>query len=267
MNILLTGSHGYIASNLNRYLSKEYNFTLINRSVFDLIDSYATKKWFDTIDIDYFDVVIHTAIKGGNRLENDTSLILDNNLKMYLNLLENKHRYKKFINIGSGVETGMTNSFYGLSKKAIALSLSDKDNYYNLKIYGVFDEYELDRRFIKNNLKRYICKENLTIYQNKYMDFIYFQDFISIIKLYLHNENMPKFIDCVYKEKYNLIQIANIINHLDSHQININMENEANDKDYIGQYTDLGLSYIGLQRGIENTYRNLKNEKSLVCSK
>lgn len=267
MNILLTGSHGYIGSSIYRYLNKEYNFTLINRSIFDLTDSYATKKWFDSLNIDYFDAVIHTAIKGGNRLENDNSSVLDNNLKMYLNLLDHKHRYKKFINIGSGAEKYTPDTFYGLSKRAIASSLVDKENYYSLKIYGIFDAYELDRRFIKNNINRYLNQENIIVHNNKYMDFIYMLDFLKIVQKYIDYENMPKTLDCVYEKKYSLIDIATIINSLGDYGVNIELENQNDVSDYIGYYHNIHIRYGGLEHGIAETYRRIQNEKNMVRSK
>lgn len=267
MNILLTGSHGYIGSGIIRHLGELYNIVTINRQIFDLRDTYATKQWFAALDDNtYFDIVIHTAIKGGNRLQKDTSNILDDNLIMYLNLLNHKERYKKFINIGSGAEKYYPDSFYGLSKKTIATSILDKEDFYNLRIYGIFDEYELDRRLIKSSIYKYLNNQNIIIYQNKYMDFIYFNDFISILKQYinLNNTPMPKNIDCVYKDKYMLTDIANIINRLDTSKVKIMIQNETNDKDYIGEYYNLNTDHIGLIQGIQRTYRKLKDEKNLV---
>jgi len=268
MNILLTGSKGYVGSGIIRHLGHLYNITSINREILDLKDPFATKLWFAELDTNiHFDIVIHTAIKGGNRLEKDTSDILDNNLNMYLNLLHHKNRYTKFINIGSGAEKSSPDSFYGLSKKVIASSISDKENFYNLKIYGIFDEYELDRRLIKSSIHRYLNNQNITIYYNKYMDFIYFYDFISILNKYINTDNMPKNIDCVYKDKYKLTDITNIINQLENYSVPVTIENTSGENDYIGEYNDININYIGLEKGIQKTYRKLKYEKNMVCSK
>lgn len=265
MNILLTGSRGYIGSGIIRSLNNIYNIVSINRSAFDLRDSQATNQWFSKLSRDtYFDVVIHTAIKGGNRLQPDKSDILDDNIIMYLNLLSHRDRYNKFINIGSGAEKSYPDSFYGLSKKTIASSILDKENFYNLRIYGIFDEYELDRRFIKSNINRYIAKNNLIINQNKYMDFIYFDDFISILTQYINFNTMPKNMDCVYKDKYTLTDIGEMVNKLDDYSISIEVKNTGDDNNYIGEYYNINLDYIGLADGIHRTYRKLKHEKNMV---
>jgi len=267
MNILLTGSHGYIGSGIIRSLSGIHNIIPINRSVFDLRDTYETNQWFSKLSKNiYFDVVIHTAIKGGNRLQPDKSDILDDNIIMYFNLLSHRDRYNKFINIGSGAEKFYPDSFYGLSKKVITSSMLDKENFYNLRIYGIFDEYELDRRFIKSSLNRYIKKNNLIIDQNKYMDFIYFDDFISILTQYINFDTMPKNIDCVYIDKHTLADIGDIVNKLDDYSVGVEVKNINDDNNYIGEYYNINLDYIGLAEGIHRTYRKLKHEKNMVRS-
>ena len=92
-------------------------------------------------------------------------------------------------------------------------------------------------------------------------------DFLSILDKYIYNSNIPKDIDCVYNQKYSLVDIANIINNLDNYRNNIEILEDKLDNSYIGKFTDLNIRYIGLEQGIINTYRNLKNEKSMVCSK
>jgi hypothetical protein len=68
---------------------------------------------------------------------------------MYYNLLENKEHFGKLINIGSGAEVLSLDTPYGLSKNIIYNSILNTDNFYNLRVFAVFDNNELDRRFIK----------------------------------------------------------------------------------------------------------------------
>jgi nucleoside-diphosphate-sugar epimerase len=266
MNILLTGSNGFIGNNIKRYLTKfPVSLTSISRKNFDLSCYESTKKWFIENN-QIFDIVIHTAIQGGSRLKNDDDKILDNNIKMYYNLLSNNQYFNKFINLSSGAEY-LQNTPYGLSKKIISESIKYKQNYFNLRIYAIFNEHEINTRFIKNNINNYINHKNITIFKNKLMDFMYMDDFLSILDKYIYNSNMPKDIDCVYDQKYSLVDIANIINNLDNYKNSIEILEDKLDDSYTGQFTDLNIKYIGLEQGIINTYRNLKNEKSMVCSK
>ena len=124
-NILITGGNGYLAKALYEALHINYSVTTVSRNDFDLSNTLQTNEWLSG---KHFNVVIHTAIKGGHRLIKDGASVLDTNLKMYYNLLDNQQHYTKFINIGSGAEVYQTNSPYGLSKRVIRESVLDKNN-------------------------------------------------------------------------------------------------------------------------------------------
>jgi hypothetical protein len=57
-----------------------------------------------------------------------------------------------------------------------------------------------------------------------------------------------------------MFNIVDIINNLDSYEVNIHFKYNVFVNDYKGNFTDLGLNYIGLEQGIINTYNKLKNE-------
>jgi GDP-L-fucose synthase len=254
-NILITGGNGYIARSLKHYLNDTHNITTITRNDFDLTDGKSTREWFAD---KHFDVVVHTAITGGSRLKHDDVSVLDNNLKMYYNLLENKDHYNRFINIGSGAELSLTKTHYGMSKYVIQNSLYQKDNFYNVRVYAVFDENELDTRFIKSNIIRYLNKEPMVVHMDKMMDFFYMKDFVKVINHYIINDNLPKTTDCTYKESHSLIQIAGMINRSGEHRVPITLNHKENENmHYCGIYKDLGIDYIGLEIGIHNVYKEL----------
>ena len=73
MKILITGGNSYIAKSIHSYLYLKHDVTLITRNDFDLINKDETVNWFKN---KYFDVVIHTATTGGNRLLGENSNIL-----------------------------------------------------------------------------------------------------------------------------------------------------------------------------------------------
>jgi nucleoside-diphosphate-sugar epimerase len=254
MNILVTGGNGYIAKSLHKKLSPVYNIASITRNDFDLADYTQTLTWFED---KYFDVVIHTAISGGSRLETDDANVIDNNLKMYYNLLRNSAHFNKFINIGSGAELYNSTSPYGLSKRVIRDSILDKPNYYNLRVFGLFDEHELDQRFIKSNVLRYINKMPMSIHQNKHMDFFYMEDFVRVVQWYLTNNDVHKEFDCVYKKKYSLLDIAQIINRQSDYTVDIHQEVLKLSDNYIGTAQDIPIQYIGLPEAIHRVYTNL----------
>jgi nucleoside-diphosphate-sugar epimerase len=257
MKILITGANGYVGKSLCNALKDEYNVTGLTRNNFDLTDSSETFNFF--ID-KHFDVVIHCAAAGGSRLKIDNSNVLDNNLKMYYNLLDNKHHFNKLIHFGSGAELYSKDTHYGLSKHVIRESILGQDNFYNLRIFAVFDKNELDTRFIKANIKNYINKQPIQVFKDKKMDFFYMLDLVTLVKHYINNDNLLKEIDCNYSNTNTLLNVAQIINNLADYRIPIIFNHQTDDKPYVGKFTDLNLNYIGLEQGITYVYNKLKNE-------
>lgn len=257
MKILITGGNGYIAKSLSKGLwesSSKLDITLITRQDFDLTDREATNKWFKG---KYFDAVIHTAIKGGHRLTPDSGEVFYQNLQMFYNLYYNKHHFNKLIHFGSGAELGQPFTPYGLSKKIINDLIQSELGFYNIRIFGVFDKNELDTRFIKSNIKRYINKEPIIIHQNKHMDFFYMKDLVFLVDYYIKENHLPKVAECSYQEKYTLLDIANIINQLSDYKVPIEQLDFAIGDSYIGVTTP-DLKFLGLKQGILETYHKLK---------
>jgi nucleoside-diphosphate-sugar epimerase len=257
MKILITGGNGYIAKSLYNTLKEKYDITLITRQNFDLTDSKAVNAWFEDKQ---FDVVIHTAIVGGSRLKPEDSSIMDQNLQMYYNLLSCKAKYEKFIHFGSGAETYLDTP-YGWSKNIIYKSILEKDNFYNIRIFGIFDENEWDTRFIKSCIKKYINKEPMLV-QDKKMSFFYMKDLITLVDYHIQTSpsSLLKESNCAYTNSTSLLDIANIINELDNYKVPIYVDTQVG-KDYESNYNaPYGLKYIGLKQGIIETYNKLKSE-------
>jgi GDP-L-fucose synthase len=254
VKILITGGNGYISKSLYNSLKNVYDVVTLSRDDFDLRDQFETIKYFSN---KYFDTVIHCAISGGSRLRKDTISDMDNNLQMYYNLLNCKNKFGKLIHFGSGAEITQPESPYGLSKRVIFRSILEQENFYNIRIFAVFDENELDTRFIKGNIQRYINKEQIIIHQDKFMDFFYMKDLVSLVDYYIQSENPLKEIDCSYSESHSLFNIANMINNLDIYKVHITFnQNEMGEK-YCGEPNTI-LNYIGLEEGIKQVYNKLK---------
>jgi len=256
MKVLITGGNGYIAKSICKAFKDKYDVTSITRQDFNLTSFQSMNEFFQN---KYFDVVIHCAVQGGSRLKAESYKDMDANLILYYNLLQHKPHYNKLIHFGSGAEVSAPESPYGLSKRVIANSISEIDNFYNIKIFGVFDENELDTRFIKGNIKRYINKEPIVIHQDKLMDFFYMKDLISLVDYYINNNNLPKQMDCSYVGLYKLSEIANMINNLDDYKVDVHIEKEEPTLSYCGISNTL-LSFVGLEQGIKEVYNILKNK-------
>lgn len=256
LKILITGGNGYIARSVYSKLHTKYDIAVVTRQDFDLTCWASTYKFFHD---KFFDVVIHTATSGGSRLKKETDSVIRENLLMYRNLLNQQDKFGKFISFGSGAELNNPTTPYGISKQAIAQHMIEKENFLNLRIFAVFDENELDTRFIKSNILRYLSQEDMSIHQDKYMDFFYMADLISLIDYFLSREEwLFREIDCVYMEKYKLTDIAQMINQLGKYKVLAEPSQNTLGDSYTGVWRGLPIKLIGLEQGIKNVYNRLK---------
>lgn len=257
MRILITGSGGYIGNSMKNHLKENYEVTTITRGTLNLLNGKDVNNFFAD---KYYDVVLNCAAVGVSNPRDNSWNILDENLIMYYNLLANRKHYGKFIHFGSGAELYFQNTPYGLSKKVIRNSIVEKDNFYNLRVFAVFDENELNTRLIKSNILRYIAGDNLLLFNNKKMDFFYMQDLFTVVEHYISKENLPKEFNCVYEKKNTVSDILNFINSIENKKVEILIEG-INDFQYTGPFESLNLNYVGLEQGIKNVYQALKNKK------
>lgn len=261
MKILITGGNGYIAKSLSAAFRLKYDVTLVSREDFDLTAFEAMNDFFQG---KYFDVVIHTAVQGGSRLKEETWKDADVNLVMYYNLLQHKPHYGKFLHFGSGAETYSPDSPYGLSKRVISNSLLQRENCFNLKIFGVFNETELETRFIKSSIVNYISKKPITIFENKKMTFFYMKDLITLVDHYVtsNSSSLSPECYCGYGTNLSLVEIADYINQLGDHIVDVLIgRNEATDYT-TDRNAGYGLKYVGLKQGIQNVYNHLLHQHS-----
>jgi GDP-L-fucose synthase len=259
MKILITGGRGYIAKSIYQALCKKHDVTLVTKNDLNLTRRDEVKHYFED---KYFDVVIHTAVKGGNRLSLDGPDVVLSNILMYDNLMCCRNKFDRLIHFGSGAED-KADTPYGFSKHIIDQLMKLDPRSANVKIYAVFDENELDTRFIKSNILRYINREDIIIHQDKKMDFFYMEDLISLVE-WLINQRELEFpiqnINCSYLEKYTLSQIAKIINSLDNYKVEIQIGDENEGESYCDTHPLMPFNLVGLEQGIKKTYNKLKYE-------
>ena len=253
MKILITGKNGYIAKGLANKLKEKHSIIGIGRDDFDLTDREATNEWFKD---KHFDVIIHTAISGGNRLKQEDGEVFFKNLSMFYNLLANQDKFGQLISFGSGAELGYPTDPYGLSKNIIHRIIQNEVKFNNIRVFAVFDENELDRRFITPNIKRYINKQPLIVHQNKLMDFFYMEDLVSIVEYIIFNPQVKE-IDCTYPLSYSLYDITFLINELSDYKCEIKVEQKGLGKHYTGEYKNLNIPFIGLEKAIKQIYEKL----------
>ena len=256
MKILVTGGRGYVAKGITPFLKNKYEVTTVTRTDFDLCDTRSTLDWFDD---KHFDVVIHTAAKGGSRLQEDDKETCDLNLKMYYNLLACKDHFSKFISFGSGAELFKLDTRYGMSKRIIADSMLCHDNFYNLRIFAVFDHNEMETRFIRSCIRNCLNKEPIRIHQNKLFDFFYMDDLSNLVDYYVKENELHKTMNCSYEDKKSLLDVANVVNDFSTHRVKIEIEERGFDF-YCGESNLPKTNLVGLNGGIGRMFNTMKGQ-------
>jgi GDP-L-fucose synthase len=244
MKILITGGNGNIAKMIKSNLSNIHDIHALSR---DKLNILKYDELSNFLSQNSFDVLIHTAILGGRRTKEENGDIVHYNLVMWENLLRFTHKFKLIINLDSAAiydrSTDILNrkeyelytiptDYYGFSKYVIYMRSLQYHNVYNFRIFNIFHSKEEPNRFIKSC---FIAKENntpVTIFEDKYFDFVYEDDFIKILNYYLSNldNNLAKTINICYKQKYKLSEIAKLIDP----NINLNILKEVSDNNYTG---------------------------------
>jgi nucleoside-diphosphate-sugar epimerase len=269
MNILITGGKGNLATILKTGLSALHNVDSLGHSEMDLLDINSMKQYLQNKE---FDVVIHTAIQGGRRTKPDTHEQVYNNVLMLENLLWFKDKFKMIINLDSGAIYNreedifkrkeadihsIPKDYYGFSKYVIYQRGLACDKIFNLRIFNVFHEYEEDDRFIKKCVN--VAKNGgiLEIYDNKYFDFFYKDDFVSVVKHYIDNIDnktaLFKTLNLCYREKHTLADLAKMIMGNDAEK-QIIVHNDTRERNYCGDNSlleSMDIELLGLAGGFQ----------------
>lgn len=253
MNILITGSSGFLSKEFQDYFKCE---NLFNISRAELLDEQVIKKCVLENKIDF---ILHTSWAGVGTSTNDD---LKFNMIVHDNIQKQSKLVNKIFIFGSGAETFKDISSNYCKGKLYAFNKSKEvDNIINLRIFGCFGKHENSTRFIKNSVNRIKSGESIKINKNKLMDFIFVEDLCLIIKNYMDSElKLPRNLDCVYQEKYKLSDIAEYLNSLFFYDKSVQIVNGNHydlDEPYIGCgdiLKTLGLNLIGLKQGIKKIY-------------
>jgi len=271
--ILITGGNGNLATMIKNELSSVYNITAITRNDVDLHDYNQIEHYMKER---VFDILIHTAVCGGRRTKIENSDIVYYNLVMFENLMKFKDKFKMIINMDSGAiydrSTNIYNrseedlctvptDFYGFSKYIIYQRSLSITHLFHLRIFNIFHSREEPDRFIKSCFIAQKNNTSITIFEDKYFDFVHEDDFITIVEAYLLSldrmDTLPKVINIGYTKKYKLSDIAHFILRPD--QINILNVSSIH---YSGDNKILQTMKLPLQ-GLENSLKKYASRLKL----
>ena len=255
MKILITGGNGFIARSLFEKFKDKYTTISYNSKELNLLDS---DRVFECLKNGRFDVVIHTATYdcAPSFSTKDPTKVLENNLRMFFNIARCKEYFGKMIYFGSGAEFSRENWMpkmnegyfdeyvpsdqYGFSKYIMNQHTELSSNIYNLRLFGVFGEYDDWRyRFIPNVCARVVLDLPITINQNVFFDYMYIDDLVRIVDWFIiNNPNDNTYNICTGKIN-DLKTIAEKVLKISEKNLKIEVKKEGIGKEYSGDNSKL----------------------------
>ncbi len=285
MKILITGGNGFIARSLFEQLNIEQTVLSLNRKDLDLLDS---SKVFDYIKKNQFDVIIHTATYDAapKHSTKDPLKVLENNLKMFFNLVRCKDYFDKMIYFGSGAEFGRENWIpkmkedyfdrhvpadqYGFSKYIMTKYTQLNSNIYNLRLFGLFGKYDDWRyRFIPNTCCRAVLNQPISINQNKFFDYLYIDDLIKIVSWFINNKTQKNVYNVCTGNVNDFKTLAEKIIKISGKRLDINIKTEGLGREYSGDNTLLlkelkDFEFISIDESIKALYDWYESNKHII---
>lgn len=272
MKILLTGSNGFIGQYLRDNLSTDHTVLCPSSKDLDLTSRSDVDKFFKNQN---FDVVIHTAIRGRNEVRNIDSRILFDNVSMFINLYENRERYKKFINFGSGAEFGLDRSIdnvveeqvderfpiesYGLAKNLISRIIKTTPDFFNLRIFSCFDSRESENRLLKKFQASVREQKVFIVDKDRYVDFVSLHDIFIVVDAILNNQIIDRDLNIVYSEKYKISDILRLYCDINNIEYSSFSVTGIDNKNYTGSGEKL-LKYNLELEGLESALKKYNKE-------
>lgn len=226
IRLLITGTSGFIGKNLEEKLSTKYEVLAPKSIELDLCNQDAVESYLLTHKVD---VIIHSANYRKNITDNNfDEKVLQCGLRMYANLEKFNYLYKKMLYFGSGAEYDrryyqpfmkedyfgkhIPEDGYGFYKYWLSKQCAQKDNIYDLRLFGVYGKYEdWTRRFISNNICRALKGKSMTLSQNCFFDYIYIDDLINIIEWFIEHDPIYKHYNVCRGQHIDLLTLGMLI--------------------------------------------------------
>ncbi len=203
--VLLTGGSGFIGRNIKPILEKKVILFAPTRKELDLKNEIAVREYIKNNNIE---IVIHAANPNPvkNSLDKAESMFEDS-IRVFMNLYHAEDLYERMYTLGSGAEYDKSKEIslikeeeqgrsvpydtYGLIKYTIDKIIAGSVKQYNLRIFACYGPTDHESKFITHCVQCCLKKEDITIRQDCYFDYMQVTDLANIL-LYFVN-NIPKF--------------------------------------------------------------------------
>lgn len=267
--VLLTGGSGFIGRNIKPILEKNTILFAPTRNELDLKNELAVREYIKNNNIE---IVIHAANPNPvkNSLDKPESMFEDS-IRVFLNLYHAEDLYERMYTLGSGAEYDKSKDIslikeeeqgrsvpydtYGLIKYTIDKIIAGSNKQYNLRIFACYGPTDHESKFITHCIRCCLRKEDITIRQDCYFDYMQVTDLANILVYFINHE--PKFhsYNVCTGTRVLLSEIAHIVQEEMNIDNRIIVLKEGLNKEYTGDNSRLvdeigNYNFIGLREGI-----------------
>ncbi len=245
MKVFITGGEGFIGRNLIEFLTPKHEVLHPTHADLDLIKEEAVSEYLKT---NRPDVVIHCANIGATRKTDSLPIIVDHNVRMFLNLSKNEQYFGRMIFYGSGAEFDKRENLktvpdeyetphipvtqYGFSKYLCSHFIGHFQKIFNLRIFGIFGKYDdYQNRFVSNAICRAVKNLPIIIYKDQKMSFVSMDDVSSFTETFLTLSAKHKFYN-LSTNISTLLGMANLIKNISGKNIPIIIQNPGMAPEY-----------------------------------
>jgi nucleoside-diphosphate-sugar epimerase len=265
MNILITGTTGFLGGAVYRHLSHKHN-------VFPISSKYIKNFWILKEHVKNKvkpDLIINFGWGGGSNSKELNSLEQFDNIKTCIDLFNFglECGVKRFIGIGSSWENfnfGVNN--YGLCKnwvKEINWSMSQRSNIKMnwIRPFWIYGPNDKKNRFIPTIINKCLRNEKIELHPaQNLVDYLYISDFVSGIDSILNTNNARLEYNICLGQGYKIQDIVEGIKSLTNSKSEITYNKEYPkdfNMEWVGNNSDLkNLGWtpkIDIDTGLQNT--------------
>ncbi len=250
--IFITGGSGFIGKNLIEFFSSRYEILAPTHQELDLLDESAVASFIEGYKPH---IVIHCANIGATRKTDKLSIIVDHNVRMFLNLARQEKNFGRMIFYGSGsefdkrlpisqvadgfVSPNLPATQYGFSKYLCSHFVNHFEKLVNLRIFGIYGKYDdYENRFVSNAICRAVKNLPIVIYRDQLMNFIWVEDLGRITEQLIEFRPKQKFYNVSNGRPIKLSEMAETIKKISGKNIEIKIQHQ----DMAPEYTCEGSS-------------------------
>jgi GDP-L-fucose synthase len=219
VKVLLTGGSGFVGRSLAEALRERYTLFAPTHTELELLDAAAVQAFVASRRID---VVVHTAVRGGER-------VLEETLRMQLNLLQLADRVDRILYFGSGAEYAKARDLvkvkeeeagtqvpadpYGLAKLICNDMARSRKRVVNLRLFGIYGPHEgYLYKFISNAIVKNLLGLDILIRQDVVFDYLFVDDLVPVVEHFLTSTSEFADYNVTPTESISLRELATLIN-------------------------------------------------------